>query len=170
MTRGLWRRSFDTSAAGTTRPPACRSPGAGRPACPHRVPQDSAPTNPVTPPPPPRTPRMRSPTENCSFPGRFGAGLLPGTGLLVPGPPQNGATSRAWPGRSAPATCHRHWGEAKTARRMPNYVVYRSSSVWQGGIAMTQTRNQFSLARAASSASGCAKKQIHLSLTPRSTQ
>ena len=40
----------------------------------------------------------------CSSPRRFGAGLLLGTGLFVPGPPQNRATSRALPGRSPDAS------------------------------------------------------------------
>ena len=38
--------------------------------------------------------------ENGSSPRRFGAELLLGTGLFVPGPPQNRATSRAMLGRS----------------------------------------------------------------------
>jgi hypothetical protein len=105
----LVERSFATSAPGTGRLPAC----------PLRVPQGPTPTNLVTTSPLPRTTRMRSPTENCSLPGRFGAGLLPATGLFVPGPPQNPATSRALPGRSAPANCQRQRGQAKTARRMP---------------------------------------------------
>jgi len=48
--------------------------------------------------------RVPQPTENCSFPGRFAVGLLLGTGLFVPGPPQNRATSRALPGRSPDAS------------------------------------------------------------------
>ena len=36
--------------------------------------------------------------------GRFAVGLLLGTGLFVPGPPQNRATSRALPGRSPDAS------------------------------------------------------------------
>ena len=43
-------------------------------------------------------------TEPRCFPGRLEGGLVPGTGLLRPGLPRNGATSRALPGRSAPAT------------------------------------------------------------------
>jgi len=47
---------------------------------------------------------MCLPTENCSLPGRFGAGLLLGTGLFVPGLPQNRATSHALPGRPPDAS------------------------------------------------------------------
>ena len=35
---------------------------------------------------------------------------VPATGLFVPGPPQNNATSRLLPGCSAPANCQRHQG------------------------------------------------------------
>jgi hypothetical protein len=51
----------------------------------HRALRDPTPTNRVTTWTRPRTTRTCSRTENCSLPGRFGAGLLLGTGLFVPG-------------------------------------------------------------------------------------
>jgi hypothetical protein len=95
----VWRGFFVVSAPGMIRLPGF----------PRRAPHGPTPTNSVTPPPPSCTTRTCSRIENRSFEGRFGVGLLPGSGLFLPSLPQNRATSHAFPGRSAAAPRPRPW-------------------------------------------------------------
>ena len=114
---------------------------------------------------PQRVARVPPPTENCSFPRRFGAGLLLGTGLFVPGPPQNRATSRALPGRSPDASQPPLGVTPKLTESRQNTSVDTLGQVWQDRAAMNGSESQFFLTRAASSTSGRARTKF-LSVEP----
>ena len=91
---------------------------------------------------------------------RFGAGLLLGTGLFVPGLPQNRATSRALPGRPPDASQPPLGVTPKLTESRQKFSVDTLGKVQQDGVAMNESEKQFSFTRAAPSTSGRAKKQI----------
>src|ERR1035437_10924049 len=94
------------------------------------------------------------------FPRRFGAGLLLGTGLFVPGPPQNRATSRALPGRSPDASQPPLGVTPKLTESRQKLSVDTLGQFWQDRSAMNESETQFSLTRAASITSGAPKSKF----------
>jgi hypothetical protein len=91
--------------------------------------------------------------------------LLLGTGLFVPGPPQNRATSRALPGRSPDVSQPPLGVTPKLTESRQKLSVDALRQAWQDGAAMNESEKQFSFTRAASSTSGRAKKQILISFS-----
>ena len=98
-----------------------------------------------------------------SSPRRFGAGLLLGTDLFVPGPSQNRATSRALPGRSPDASQPPLGVTPKLTESRQNLPIDTLGQVWQDRAAMNGSEDQFFLARVASSTSGRARNHIPIS-------
>jgi hypothetical protein len=95
---------------------------------------------------------------SSSSPRRFG-GLLPGTGLFVPGPPHNRATPRALPGRSPDVNQAPLGVTPKLAESRQNVPIETLGQVWQDRAAMNGSE-EFFFTRVASSTSGRARNQI----------